>query len=151
MTLAITARQSARNHRLHVLRCREILKPSEVRIGHVPAWLSKRIRERLEPRPTGRGCTLLLHALERTKCGDVFDHHGSTILRDGRPAYVSEPYLHPEQIEIAQRFAELLGLELSISANSWWSPGVTIRLIFTLPANNSLPTKSAAKTASVRK
>lgn len=112
----------------HIERCRELLQPSPVRVGHVPRWLARRIRERTPCR--GHGTTLLGKALALAQAR--FDHEGSTVLPDGREAFVSETYELLHDIDGARRFAALLGLELRVSACSWWFPGYAIRVAFTL-------------------
>jgi hypothetical protein len=124
-------KNAAQQQRERIERAREILKPSPVRLHHVPNWLRRRLLERVgtEFRLTD-GSSVLRIAMDRLNIR--FDHYGSTVWC-GIPAFVSEPYASPDDIADAVRFAEVVGLELRIEPNSWWYPGQTTRLMFMLP------------------
>ena len=54
----------------------------------------------------------------------------------GGVAFVSEPYerqITPDTLARLDAFTEKLGIEWHISANSWWYPGWTIRILFYEP------------------
>jgi hypothetical protein len=110
---------------------RELLRPSEVRLHHVPNWLRRRLLEKIgtEFRLTDGG-SVIRYAMDRLKIR--FDHWGSTKFC-GTTAFVSEPYASADDITDAVRFAEAVDLELRILPNSWWYPGQTLRLLFMLP------------------
>ena len=120
-----------------IQRARELLKPSPVRLHHVPGWLTKRIKQRLGRLP---GChyaddrlrEVASMAAGSVMCDSWLDHWGSTTHR-GRKAFVTEPYADRSHIEAALRFADLLGLQVEFAANSWWYPGSTLRIAFYLP------------------
>jgi len=98
-----------------ILAARRILKPTPVRIGHVPRWFKKSGAFG----PYGEISSSWL------------DHYGSTKLSDGRVAFVSEPYsVGADQILECEDIAKWLGLDFWVDPNSWWYPGYTIRLIF---------------------
>lgn len=120
--IATNQRQQER----HIAACRELLQPIPVRPSHVPGWLARRIRQRLGI----RGCADALLHRALALAGFTVDHWGSI---DGGQRFVSEPYPEPNDLAGAERFAALLGLRLKIDANSWWYPGFTLRLTFTLP------------------
>lgn len=111
---------------------RQLLAPSPVRRHHIPAWLRSACL-----RVHGRslwGCTggiPVVHSAA-VACGDVawLDHFGSTII-DGIQCFVAEPYQqHMDSLRAAERFANSIGADLTITASSWWFPGQTIRLVF---------------------
>src|SRR5262249_34513008 len=124
-------------------RARALLKPSLVRRGSIPTWLRERLRAawtagRLGSWPRGEPDDDALLGLavgvasgsgtgdEKGWRGSWFDHWGSTDWL-GVEALVSEPY---EVDELAcRRFAELLGLEWRLSANSRHLPGATFRIL----------------------
>jgi hypothetical protein len=94
---------------------RALLGPSKVRLHHVPRWFAKS----------------RIISESGIWQGSWLDHFGSTTLADGRAAFVSEPY-HVTAAELAecQEIAARVGCDFWVSANSWWYPGVTIRLVF---------------------
>ncbi len=121
---------------------RRLMKPTEVRLDHVPTWLAKRIRERIRPESGAAGWKLLELARQRADCDHgVIDHWGTTML-DGAEVFVSEPYLAPSHLAGARRLAKLLGLTLEVSPISWWFPGNTTRLIFTLKKEPKLESET---------
>lgn len=136
-TTAIDPREAGRQQRRQIQAARELLKPSEVRLHHVPRWLARRIRAKLgkSPRSYHSAFDDVQRAAAATAAnGSAYwlDHFGSTTFK-GRPAFVAEPYLSADMIPDAIRFAELLGLTFDIRPNSWWYPGQTTRLVFQEP------------------
>jgi len=130
-------REAARQQRRQIQAARELLKPSEVRLHHVPRWLARRIKAALGK--SSRRYYSAFDEVQRAAAATAangsaywLDHFGSTTLH-GRPAFVAEPYLSPSMIPDAIRFAELLGLTFDILPNSWWFPGRTTRLVFQEP------------------
>ena len=131
-------REAERQQRRQIQAARDLLQPSEVRLHHVPRWLTRRIKAALGKSP------LAYHfgPDEVRRAADVastnrhgaywLDHFGTTTVH-GRPAFVSEPYLEVGMVEDARRFAKLLGLTFDIRPNSWWYPGQTTRLVFQEP------------------
>lgn len=111
---------------------RALLRPSPVDLHHLPAWLAKRIRARFGHLP---GCCNSFCRLQRVAIvagrgrDSWLDHWGCTVL-DGRKMFVAEPYTDVCDLAAAQRFADALGLDMSISANAWWYPSMTLRLTF---------------------
>ena len=111
---------------------------SPVRHEHVPDWLRRRC---LKVAGTQHGITtgsfVLEHAIRHISDdlipGSWLDHWGSTRLRNGSVAFVSEPYgLSATDFRELARFADTLDLEVSISAASEWNPsGGTIRILLT--------------------
>lgn len=111
-------------------RARELLKPSEVRLNHVPNWFRLRLLKAFK-HPWGNtgGDAILSHAVD-VHFRDPYwlDHWGST---DNGKVFVSEPYnLSPENVAELDSFAKKLGVQWYISACSWWFPGQTIRVAF---------------------
>jgi hypothetical protein len=128
--------EDARQQRRHIEAARDLLKPSPVRLHHVPRWLIQRIRKHIGTVPMCHsGFDVVHQAACDTGSDSWLDHFGSTTI-NGRPAFVSEPYLGSRGIVDAMRFAERLMLEFDFSPNSWWYPGQTTRLIFQEPAEN---------------
>ena len=120
--------------RQEIERLRELLRPSPVKVNHVPDWLRKRVLRALGP--WGRhdlldGFSVLQAAIQKLGIGP-FDHFGSTTWH-GIAAFVSEPYCATSDVVGAALFAERLDLEFRIEPNSWWYPMQTTRLLFTLP------------------
>ncbi len=125
-------------------------KPSPVRAGRIPLWLGKlltvaknagRLGPGVHPMPR---CTYLDAADRQSGRGNYYnllDHWGTTVLPDGREAFVSEPYGYHR--EHAMAFAELLGLTWEASCNSWHFPGRTTRLTFLPLDGSTLPVRRA--------
>ena len=119
---------------LLIREARKLLKPTEVKLHKVPGWFRKQL---LKTTGCSHGLTagwsVLQHAIDKADAHMLFDHCGSTVLSTGTPAFVAEPYGGDvRQVTKAIRFAELTGLDVHISANSWWYPGQTVRFEFTL-------------------
>lgn len=94
---------------------RRLLKPSRVDVGEVPRWLTKQM-------------------LEEMRSAGLIDHAGTTLLADGRRAFVSEPYgASASAMADAEAIAKRHGLEFWLSPNSWHFPGWTVRLVFVQP------------------
>ena len=131
--MSLTLEYPARSY-AQIAELRRLHRPTEVRSRSIPHWLCQRIRERLQPERELSNCALLSLAMQRANCGPlVIDHYGTTTIR-GREVFVAEPYPLPSRVVRAKQFANLLGLSLDVSSNSWWYPGFTTRLIFSQPA-----------------
>lgn len=134
MPRALSQRERQRQEARWLDFARELLGATEVRLHHVPNWLRRAILK-VVPTPA-RGCTTghacLDRALHHTGDRGWCDHYGSTTLA-GKLVFVSEPYLSLGDLDAARRFADLLGVELSISPLSWWYPSSTTRLILWPP------------------
>jgi len=108
---------------------RAFYKPTAVHLNHVPNWFRLSL---LRSFGCSRGDTsafgLLHYVLGRA---GWLDHCGSTVLHDGRVAFVSEPYsLSPLESLICDSLADELGCNYWPDANSWWFPGRTTRIVF---------------------
>lgn len=121
---------------------REILKPTPVRLHHVPRWLAKRLRVyqrtwggRKSP-TSGHG--LLDEARRKLAIpGHWLDHAGSTKI-GGVEVFVSEPYgFTPDMARGLDQLSKDTGLEWWVESNSWWYPGHTVRIVICDP--NSRP------------
>jgi len=118
----------------HISAARELFKPSPVRLHHVPDWLRRRMLKAFGSahRDTS-GWGVLNHAL---RGGQDFwlDHWGTTTLPNGHRAFVSEPYgFTPEMARGLQEFCKPMGVSYYVSANSWWYPGWTVRIVIEEP------------------
>lgn len=105
------------------------LNPRPVKLHHIPQWFVRRLRVyRGRHATTSSG---LLRAMLQS-VGDAnhwLDHWGSSTSRDGRPAFVAEPYgFGPEVAGALDKLAAETGLEWSVESNSWWYPGHTVRI-----------------------
>ncbi len=118
----------------HIRRSRKALKPSPVRLHHVPSWLRRRLLEAYGARDRMTdGHSVLHHVAGSTGGSEWLDHWGSTLV-DGQRVFVSEPYnLPPEAIEQIATIAKAIDCTWWISANSWWCPGYTIRVVIAPP------------------
>ena len=125
-----------------IAHAREVLRPSKVKINHMPGWLTKRM---LVAKKAGKFSSLFLSRSGSNMMVEILaamprlshwaDHFGSTILARGgkgpREFFVAEPYGLTEQSALgAIQFAEMLDLGIEIDANSWHYPGSTVRIIF---------------------
>lgn len=142
--------------------CREVLKPTPVRLGHVPAWFRKRLLKAYghsnSPSRTSfdastSGTEVLKHALCQMNNGragaavavafDGFDtvwlmHWGTTIVNDwgwtGRQAFVSEPnHFTSETAKQLDAFCGPPALTWYVSTNSYHNPKCTIRIVIPEP------------------
>lgn len=110
----------------------------EVRIGHFPGVISKRIRKlyqerrsevdlgslkHLDPRQLLNKLIIqygLMHGRDDVLVGDrILDHWGSI---EGGKTLVTEPYMHSSIWEAAEKFAEASGLSMEFIDNSTWNP-----------------------------
>lgn len=111
---------------------RLLLAPSPVRSLHVPAWLRYACL-RVYGRSAWWGtCGPAVVQRAAVACGDSYwlDHFGSTIV-GGIQCFVAEPYPQSvDSLRAAERFANSIGADMTVSADSWWYPGATIRLLF---------------------
>lgn len=127
---------------LWIEEARRLHQPTPVKQNHVPRWLRSRLLEAfregraskawLPYRHCTRGESLLWALADHLRTeygGSWLDHWGSTTMH-GEQVFVAEPYLNPNHLENARRFADVLDLDFRIDANSWWYPGSTTRLIF---------------------
>ena len=155
MVTGLEARQAAqRSRQIAEKRIREgriALESSPVRLHHFPAWLRRQIRTAMRKGAIPKlskyeytgGDSLLYYAARETTGGSSWlDHWGSTKMW-GEDVFVSEPY--QLDLQSAERFAAALGLKWGYSATSWWYPGATFRIWFTLPEPVA-PTSSGAAT-----
>ncbi len=112
---------------------REILKPSPVRLHHVPNWLRLRmLRTYGCSHGILSGWAVLHHATGDNR--GWLDHCGSTLLPNGQRAFVSEPYGFSEQTAAdLNAFCRPMGLRWSVKANSEWFPGSTVRIVIYPP------------------
>ena len=113
---------------------RAILHPSPVRLHHVPGWLRLRM---LGVFGCGGGSTsgwaVLHHAAGSWP--SWLDHFGSTVLPNGKRAFVSEPYgFTPEMAEELKAFCSPMGLSWHVDPNAEWYPGRTVRIVIQEPA-----------------
>ena len=120
--------------RRRIERLRKVLKPSPVQ-DRIPRWFTDRIKEQFGtppgiPRPVPS--TLVQWVRESFPPSTWCDHFGSTHWQ-GTKVFVSEPYPTVENLKVAIHVAWLLDIGLVISANSWWNPPLTIRLLFLPP------------------
>lgn len=117
-----------RQRRIEAIRA--ITKPSPVRLHHEPRWLLKLARDRLRAMkrhiPSGSKLWMLCHTLGIDP--HFMDHWGTT---DNGETFVCEPYLSHRDLIAAIAFADMLRLDLDVSAVSEWNPPSTIRLSFT--------------------
>ena len=110
---------------------REVLKPSRVRLHRSPFWFRQALREALwsPNRPIGRHGEVLIHQV----LGPLgwLDHWGLSKLDSGTEVFVSEPYSVDEnEILSIAAVASAIDCRWWLSANSWWNPGATIRIVF---------------------
>lgn len=114
---------------------REILQPSPVTLGQVPARFTNALRK--ARREAGyRGSIDAQSLLCSYESADVswLDHWGSTEFRRGDRSlsvFVTEPYsLTPDSLQLMERIAEDADCRLDLNPNSWWNPGATFRVCF---------------------
>ncbi len=118
---------------------RRLLRPSPVRIHHIPNWFRLAL---LKAYGCDRGDTsahsVLRHAEHASgQWWHWLDHWGSTTYH-GRPCFVSEPY-HLSEADVAA-IAELCrrcNLDFHLSSNSWWFPGSTVRAVISQKQSNA--------------
>ncbi len=112
---------------------RRLLQPSEVNLRHIPNWFRKRLMKVYGCEHGLRaGLDVLGHA-RRVNDWTWLDHRGSTTWR-GQTAFVSEPYnLTAGELQQIADMCERCGLHYHVSANSWWNPGRTIRILIFEP------------------
>lgn len=136
--------------------CREALRGTVIKIGDVPNWLKQRLFEALRCTygmiAPGRAlaeelCKAPLDPMRLPFClrlsTDVnwiqpvwLDHWGSTVLNDGRRAFVSEPDedFTSEMAHELDDFCVPVGLTWFVSGDSRRSPGFGIRIVMPEPA-----------------
>lgn len=109
-------------------KARLILKPSPVRLHHMPRWFIAGVRR-------SHGRLLYNSAITTLENGPYcrtthwLDHWGSTDYH-GKQCFVSEPYnLSAEAIKAISDFCRDAGFCWEILSNSWWYPGSTLRLL----------------------
>jgi hypothetical protein len=108
-----------------------VLKPSPVRSNHLPPWFKTALAKAypVEFKACYRDHAMLLDRVARGE--GWLDHCGSTRLHNGSIAFVSEPYgLTPGALAAVEALAERLGCRWHVSANSWWFPASTLRIVF---------------------
>lgn len=114
---------------------------SPVRWNHVPDWMIQRLLATFGPTSFGtkRGWYLFWYWAREHSCGTWWlDHWGSTIV-GGLDVVVSEPY-YPltHDFRDVKAFAEMLGCELLIDAESEHCPGKTSRLLLMPKTGNTI-------------
>lgn len=117
-----------------IAEARRILEPTEVRLHRVPKWLRLLMLQKFgcRNRDTSGG-GVLWNAVQTDSCGGWLDHWGSTMMC-GKLCFVSEPYnVTAEKVADVDAFAARLGVQWSLSANSWWYPGHTVRIVLWPP------------------
>lgn len=100
--------------------------PAKVRLGHIPKWLSRRMKAAGYDVDSGK----LRYPM--------FDHWGSSVDAQGRPVFVSEPYpytwqLNPEGIEDLAVFAHKCGLRVVMRPMSHHNTGECLRIEMSEP------------------
>jgi hypothetical protein len=104
---------------------RKIMKPSPVKLDHIPKWLVK-----LTDKHYGHQRFPNLDV-----CRGWIDHYGAAYdteygSLDGQLCFISEPYgLCTECYQNIDKFCMDLGLKWFASANSWHNPGRTFRIV----------------------
>jgi hypothetical protein len=130
-----------------ITKARELLKPSPVRIHHVPKWLWRRLNRqfadsyRVAYGPTSGqidGMSILLYAASMVSKPNLpiwLDHWGSTVPQGeygstiNKLCFVSEPYDFSSSCATeVDQFCQRLGIEWYLFANSWHYPGRTLRI-----------------------
>jgi hypothetical protein len=108
---------------------RKVLEPKRVRKEHIPQWLKTRMRcyLRAQGKPYGDFYSAVVGIVGSFS---FLDHYGTI---DSGNVFVSEPYLLPQHVILAEAFASRLGILFSIDANSYHFPGRTTRLRFQEP------------------
>jgi hypothetical protein len=143
----IANQQAADAQRQQIEAARKLLKPEEVRDGHIPGWLSKRLT---------RYCKR--HGIETYRCKQtalhyasyaianavgidigtttIWDHWGSVrgehykCCNEAGVSFVSEPYnFTARTAHFLDAFCKALDLEWHLTPNAWHYPGYTIRII----------------------
>lgn len=74
-------------------------------------------------------------------------NHSGHITVDGEDILVTEPYaekINAETLKGLSEFAELIGADYWISANSWHYPGRTVQIIFEPKRNQTSPSETPA-------
>lgn len=116
---------------------RELLKPTPVRLHHVPQWLMRRLKP-MRPRFDGRylhhSASVVLDEVVTASGGRWLDHWGSTTI-GVQQRFVAEPYqVTAADVASLEKIAKATGLEWYLCPNSWWYPGATIRIVIREPA-----------------
>lgn len=136
---------------------RKLLRPSPVKLGRVPLWLTRALRaahraEKFESVPNLGGGWMLQDAVGA--CGSKgtvnrwLDHWGSSTPSgwNGLECFVAEPYgLCDTDFVSIGRFAELVGAAYCVDPNSWHYPGKTIRVLFYQPSAMQEPIKQGVQ------
>lgn len=117
---------------------REVLKPTPVKSGRVPAFIKTAVTSIAKQRsirldagmsPLSRLQRVLNEFHPRAGSYPTLDHWGTTDFR-GSTAFVSEPYsTNGGCLSAWEAFAVAAGLGFRLDANSWHAPGSTIRLM----------------------
>jgi hypothetical protein len=103
---------------------------SPVIAKRIPDWMRQRLLKVFGPTNLGYtdGDYLFEYWSRKYRELPWLDHWGSTVVGD-QEIVVSEPYLSMTcDFSEPRRFAELLGCDLTVDAQSYWYPGKTIRL-----------------------
>lgn len=122
---------------------RTLLNPSPVKQQRIPKWLRTKLRAakragkiellEYESRNDYALVTAAAHAASGSGWGTHgwLDHWGTTETCLHDELFVCEPYeLGADALQSVAKFAELLGINYEVHANSWHFPGKTIRILF---------------------
>jgi hypothetical protein len=111
----------------HIREARELLKPTEVNLHHFPNWLRRALLKEFGCRYRDTSSWGVKEQVFGGACW--LDHWGTSTIND-RLCFVSEPYnvSMADQIRIDE-IAKRIGCRWYLSANSWWFPGWTIRIV----------------------
>lgn len=111
---------------------RKLLKPTEVRLHHCPKWFWNAGRKVYKKHSSWSASWWVCSCLPQDP--HWLDHWGSTKLHDGRIAFVSEPYivnpLPQDVVKLLEEIASRISCLWWVSANSWWYPTSTTRIVF---------------------
>lgn len=113
---------------------RRLLKTTRVKLHFTPDWFRRKLLELVgKDDQMYDDYTVVVYGMRKAGCSCWLDHFGSMKV-DGGTAFVSEPYtVDSEILQSAEEFAKLLGVRHYVSANSWWNPGETFRIVFLPP------------------
>ncbi len=102
-----------------------------------PLWFSKRMTaaiHSLPHKPHDLRCMSAWNKYQlligKTCDRYAFDHVGFVRV-DGVWCFVMEPYSGGRDVQVAQEFAEMLGVNVQTNLPSWWNPPHTTRHLFT--------------------
>jgi hypothetical protein len=112
-----------------IAEARKVFDPTPVRLHHRPKWFMQLLAAAKRRNPHGPAAGFYEDLRRGSWKLDWMDHWGSTVLLNGTPAFVSEPYgITSETLAEVEAIAEECGCYANVSANSYWYPGSTIRI-----------------------